>query len=336
MRFGFSLPHYGFSLGDGGPISFDAMAAWAKRAESVGFDSVWASDHFFYTFERYGLEPDPIASLEPLTALAGLAVVTDRVRLGTLVLCAPFRHPSIVAKMAATIDQLSDGRLDLGVGAGWLEREFEAFGFGFGGVGERFAALEETLEVLDALFSGAPAEMDGPTVALRGARLLPGPVQQPRVPIWVGGKGGPRLLDLAARFADGWNTVWRMNPDDYADRVAAVREACERAGRDPATFRLSVGLYSLVGEDERDYHALFERGRAAMPGGAIDGDSPERWRADTLSGTPDQAIEQIQRFAELGVEEIVVAPWVLPFAVPEPELVDRFAELVMAPVRAGA
>ena len=164
MRFGLSLPHYGFSLPGSAPITFEAMAAWATRAEELGFDSVSISDHFFYSFGRYGADPQPIASLEPMTALAGLAAVTDRVRLGALVLCAPFRHPSNLAKMAATIDQLSGGRLDLGIGAGWLEQEFSAFGYPFGTVGERFEALEETLQVLEALFSGAPATFDGPTI----------------------------------------------------------------------------------------------------------------------------------------------------------------------------
>ena len=216
MRFGLSLPHYGFSLPGSAPITFEAMAAWAIRAEELGFDSVSISDHFFYSFGRYGADPQPIASLEPMTALAGLAAVTDRVRLGTLVLCAPFRHPSNLAKMAATIDQLSGGAARSRIGAGWLEQEFSAFGYPFGTVGERFEALEETLQVLEALFSGAPATFDGPTVALRDARLLPGSAQEPRIPVWVGGKGGPRLLRLAARHADGWNAVWRWAPEAYA------------------------------------------------------------------------------------------------------------------------
>jgi probable F420-dependent oxidoreductase len=336
MRFGFSLPHYGFSLPSGAPITFDAMTAWARRAEEAGFDSVSVSDHFFYSFGRYGADPAPIESLEPMTALAGLATATERVRLQTLVLCAPFRHPAVLAKMAATIDLLSGGRLDLGLGAGWLEDEFAAFGYPFGSVGERFAALEESLGVLDALFGsdGEPVTFDGPTVSLRGARLLPSPVQRP-IPLWVGGKGGPRLLRLAARHAAGWNMVWRITPSWYEERTAAIGAACADAGRDPATFRRTIGLYTLIGEDEADARAAFERGRAAMPGGAIDGDTYESWCADTLSGTPDQVRERIDAFERLGVEEIVIAPWVLPFAVPEPERFEAFVEGVLEPLRAG-
>lgn len=333
MRFGMSLPQYGFSLADDAPITFDEMAVWARRAEALGFDSLWISDHFFYSFARLGADATPIAAIEPLTAIAGLAAVTERIRLGTLVLGAPFRHPSIVAKMATTIDGISGGRLDLGVGAGWLEEEFTAFGYPYGSVGERFESLEETLQVLQALFSGSAATLDGPTVSLRDARLLPESVQR-RIPVWVGGKGGPRLLKLAARYADGWNSVWRWTPEVYGERAAAAREACEREGRDPSTFRLSVGLYSLIGESDESFRAVFERAKAVMPGDAMRDETEASWRADTLSGTPEQVIERVLAFEAIGVEEIIVAPWVLPFAVPEPEQVDLFAELVLARFRA--
>lgn len=332
MRFGLSLPHYGFSLPGGAPITFEAMCDWAVRAERLGFDSIWVSDHFFYSFDRYGADPTPIAAVEPLTAIAGLATVTERIRMGTLVLGAPFRHPSILAKMATTIDAISHGRLELGLGAGWLEREFTAFGYRYGSVGERFDALEESLQVLHALLAGGPATFDGRTVSLRDARLRPMPTRS-RIPVWVGGKGGPRLLRLAARYADGWNAVWRWSPETYGDRATAARAACEREDRDPTTFRFSVGLYSLLGETEDAFRAAFERGRAAMPGDAMRDETESSWRADTLSGTPEQAIERIRAFEAVGVEEIVVAPWVLPFSVHEPEMVDLIAEQVIAPVR---
>src|SRR5919106_1356359 len=161
MRFGLSLPHYGFSL-PSGETSFAAVADWARRAEDLGFDSVWVSDHFFYSFARYGADPAPIASLEPLTTLAGVAAVTRRVRIGALVLCAPFRHPALLARSASSIDLLADGRLDLGLGAGWMREEFDAFGYRFGEVGDRFDVLEESLEVVRLLFGGGPVTYDGP------------------------------------------------------------------------------------------------------------------------------------------------------------------------------
>ena len=330
MRFGLSLPHYGFSL-PSGQIAFEDAAGWARRAEELGFDSVWVSDHFFYSFARYGADPSPIASLEPLATLAGIAAVTNRVRLGTLVLCAAFRHPALLAKAATSIDLLSGGRLDLGLGAGWMEEEFEAFGYRFRSLGERFAILEETVEVVQELFGGEAVTRDGPNVTLREAVLAPAPDRPP--PVWLGGKGGPRLLRLAARRADGWNMVWRISPDAYARKVSDVREACEAEDRDPATLGLSIGLYSLIGENEAAARAAFERGRAAAPGDAMTADDDDSWRADTLSGTPEQILERVAAFESLGVREIIVAPWVLPFAIHEPEQVDLFAERVIAPSR---
>src|ERR1700693_4187075 len=199
MRFGFALPQYGFSVADGS-VGFDVAATWARRAEELGFDSAWLSDPFFYSFRRYAADPAPIEALEPMTALAGLAEVTDRVHLGTLVLCAPFRRPSVLSRMAVTVDALSGGRFELGLGAGWLKDEFEAFGLEFEATGRRFDVLEEALAALSD----------------RGS-----------VPLWVGGKGGPRRLTLAASLADGWNVVWRIDPAGHAERILAASRACE-------------------------------------------------------------------------------------------------------------
>jgi probable F420-dependent oxidoreductase len=330
MRFGLTLPHYGFSLPSGEVGVADAVG-WAVRAEQLGFDSVWVSDHFLYSFARYGADPTPIASLEPLTTLAAIAAATERVRLGTLVLCASFRHPAILAKAVATLDRLSGGRVDLGLGAGWLEDEFGAFGYAFGTVGERFDVLEETLEVVGPLLDGERVTREGAGVPLRDAALMPAPAVRP--PVWLGGKGGPRLLGLAARLADGWNVAWRLSPDGYVAKVDDVRRACDRVGRDPATFHRSIGLYSLIGEDPAAAEAAFERGRAAAPGDAMTGDDHDSWRADTLSGTPHEVLERVAAFEELGVEEIVLAPWVLPFAIHEPEQVELFAATVIDPLR---
>jgi alkanesulfonate monooxygenase SsuD/methylene tetrahydromethanopterin reductase-like flavin-dependent oxidoreductase (luciferase family) len=333
MRFGLSLPQYGFSLAGGRPITHDALVSWGRRAESLGFDSVWVSDHFFYSFGRYRADPTPIASLEPVMALAALAAATERVRIGVLVLGAPFRHPALLAKSAATIDRIAGGRLELGLGAGWLEQEFDAFGYRFGDVGQRFRALEDALAIVQGLSAvDGPFTHVGATTSVHEARLTPAPTRRP-IPTWVGGKGGPRLLRLAARYGAGWNVVWRFATPWYADRVAAARRACEDIGRDPSSLRLSVGFHMLLGEDEPAARAAFERGRAAMPGGAMNDDTYEGWRTETLSGTPADAIAKIHALEELGVEEVVVAPWVLPFAVPEPEQVDLFAERVLAPLR---
>jgi alkanesulfonate monooxygenase SsuD/methylene tetrahydromethanopterin reductase-like flavin-dependent oxidoreductase (luciferase family) len=253
------------------------------------------------------------------------------VRIGTLVLCASFRHPAILAKAVATLDRLSGGRVDLGLGAGWQADEFDAFGYRFGTIDDRFTALEEATLAVRALFAGEPVTLDGRTIALRDAVLSPKPTGE--VPVWVGGKGGPRLLRLAARHAAGWNVVWRMGAEAYAAKLRDVEAACRAEGRDPATFRRSVGLYSLLGEDEAAARAAFERGRDAAPGYSMAGDDLETWRADTLSGTPDEVLERVAAFEDLGVEELIVAPWVLPFAIHEPEQVELFAERVIRPAR---
>jgi probable F420-dependent oxidoreductase len=328
MRFGLSLPHYDFSLPGVRPVTFDALAEHAVRAERLGFDAVWVSDHFFYSLARYGGGDELLGSLEPLTALAGLAVRTERVRLGTLVLGAPFRHPSILAKSATTVDVLSHGRVDLGLGAGWYRDEFEAFGYRFGEVGERFSALEDAVAALDALLPGGPVTLDAGPVHLVEAYNRPRPVQQPRPPIWIGAKGGDRALRLVARHADGWNSVWRWTPEAYAERMRRARELAEEVDRDPSTVRFSVGLYTVIGEDERDLLRRWGEMERWMPG-VLQDRSIDDWRADALVGTVEEVRERVAAWEQLGVEEIVVAPAPLPFAIPDASMVDLFAEAVV-------
>lgn len=326
MRVGLALPHYDFSLPGADPVSFARVAEVATTAERLGFDSVWMSDHFFTSLERYGGDERRQGSLEPLTTLAALAPLTERVRLGTLVLSAGFRHPAVVAKSAAAIDLLSGGRLDLGMGAGWYAPEFEAFGYPFGSTGERFRALEETLEVLVRLLGEGPASFEGERFRLHDAYNHPRPAQSPRPPIWLGGKGGPRLLGLVARLADGWNTAWRWTPEAYAERVAAARRACERAGRDPATLRLSLGLFTVLGADDADLDRRYALMAERLPAGVAAAMPLQTLRRDCLAGTPEQAVERLGRFAELGVEELIVSPAPIWFALPDPSMLDLLAE----------
>jgi probable F420-dependent oxidoreductase len=332
MRFGLALPHYDFSIPEVRPISVEALAERAVRAEETGFDSVWISDHFFLSLERYGGSTERFGSLEPLTALAALAEKTDRVRLGTLVLGAPFRHPALLAKAATVVDLASAGRFDLGIGAGWYEDEFAAFGLDFGTLGERFSLLEECLVVLGPLLAGGPVDHEGPRFPMRGALNRPLPAQRPRPPIWVGGKGGPRLLRLIARSADGWNAAWRWSPDAYAEKLRDLERACAEVGRDPTSVRRSVGLYTIVGEDDSDLRRRLDRLRAWRPG--LEGVSHEELSAHHLVGTPDRILERVAAFAELGVEEIIVTPAQLPFAIPDAEMVELIAEQVVGPGRA--
>ncbi len=333
MRVGLALPHYDFSLPGGGPITFAALAEQAVRAERLGFDSVWVSDHFFASLDRYGGDATRYGSPEPLTTLAALAPLTDRVRLGTLVLSAGFRHPAVVAKSASAVDRLSGGRLELGLGAGWFADEYEAFGYGFDPVGRRFDLLEETLAYLGALFDGEPATFSSSRFALQDAYLRPRPVQEPRPPVLVGGKGGPRLLRLAARLADGWNAAWRWTPATYGARARAATQACERVGRDPGTFRLSLGLFTVVGEDEADVARRYERMAGRLPPGVGRALALDTLRAECLAGTPERIVDRAAAFAELGVTELVISPAPVWFAMPDPSMLDLLAEAVLPGLR---
>jgi probable F420-dependent oxidoreductase len=333
VRIGLALPHYDFSIPGVNPITFEAVAGAAERAERLGFDGVWVSDHFFSTLERYGGGPERYGSLEPLATIAGLAARTERVRLGTLVLSAGFRHPGILAKAVTAIDRLSGGRMEIGLGAGWFADEYEAFGLPFGTVGERFDLLEDALGYLGALFGPEPASFDGTRFSLDGAYNHPRPVQEPRPPLLIGGKGGPRLLRLAARYADGWNTVWRWTPEAYAPLAAAAREACEREARDPASFRLSLGLFTIVGQSGADLAERYERIGSVLPPGVAEAAPLDALRVDGLVGTPDEVLERLSRFAELGVSELIVSPAPVWFALPDPSMLDLLAERVLPAAR---
>jgi probable F420-dependent oxidoreductase len=344
VRFGLALPHYDFSLPGERPITVSRVVEFAAEAERLGYDSVWISDHFVLSLSRYGGPPDRQGSLEPMTTLAALAVRTSRVRIGTLVACASFRHPSILAKTSAALSLYSAGRFELGIGAGWYEEEFEAFGVPFGTVGERFSILEETLEAVGSLLRSPeePVTLEGERFELHDALLRPHPGE---VPIWLGAKGGPRSLRLAARLADGWNTVWRWTPEAYGSRVEALRRVCEEEGRDPATMRLSLGLSTLIGRDEADLRDRYERFRAFpspagsfawKQGGALRDVPLEEFSKDTLTGTADQVRERLALYEEMGVEELIVNPGPTPFAFPDPEIVGVFAEEIISPLRWSA
>jgi F420-dependent oxidoreductase-like protein len=332
MKVGVALPHYDFSYPDGRPADLDATIAFARRAEALGYDSVWISDHFFLDLSRYGGSSKRHASLEAMTTLAAMAVETERVRLGTLVLCEAFRHPPLLAKMAATLDIVSHGRLELGVGAGWYEDEYRAYGYDFPPVGERMARLRETVEILAGMLANPRFSFEGRFYRVDAAPNEPPPVQQPRPPVWVGGKGGPKLMRIVAEAADGWNTVWRWTPDAYAERLAELERACERVARDPATVRRSLGLYTVVGSDRAD---LAARWRATTEGAPIDaaGVSMDAFANDTLVGTPEDCVARIKEFEALGVEHLVCSFGLVPFMVSDEEQVELFAREILPSVR---
>jgi F420-dependent oxidoreductase-like protein len=215
-------------------LTWDELLGRVRLAEDTGFDGVWVFDHFQ---PLYGDATGPC--LEAWTLLAALAAQTRRVRLGTLVTGMTYRHPSVLAAEALTVDHVSGGRLEIGLGAAWFEQEHRALGIPFPPTRERVDRLEEAVQVIDALLARDEATFEGRHYRLEKARLRPRPVQQPRPPIWIGG-GGPRTLRIAARHADAWHGFGSL--EDLAQKCAFVSREAERAGRDPHAITCATNL----------------------------------------------------------------------------------------------
>jgi alkanesulfonate monooxygenase SsuD/methylene tetrahydromethanopterin reductase-like flavin-dependent oxidoreductase (luciferase family) len=324
VRIGLALPHYDFSVPGDGPLAFETIARCARQAESLHFDSLWVSDHLSLSIEKYGGGPGEYFAYEPLTTLAALAGTVTRPRLGTLVLCEALRPAAVAAKALATLDRISGGRLDVGIGAGWYAPDYAAIGRELPTPGERLKGLEEALIILDGLLGGGPMTFAGSHHRAEAAANHPAAVQSPRPPLIVGGKGD-RLLALIARRADGWNTCWAWTPEDWAERAAVLDRACERAGRDPQTVSRSLGLYALAGEDERDLAARWQRMQRSAPNGMLDKVSLDEWRIGRLVGTVEEVAEQAAGWASRGVGELIVCAGPLPFSVADPGDLDVLA-----------
>lgn len=256
MRVGLMIPQ-GFKHEYDG---WDPAAAWARSielttsGEQLGFESLWVFDHLHTAPES----TDDI-TFESFTMLAAMAMVTRRVRLGHMVLCAGFRNPALAAKLASTIDVISNGRFELGIGAGWLESEWRAYGYGFPSTAGRMDQLEEHLEIITRLLGPGRGSFEGRDATIEGAINEPKGVQ-PHIPVIVGGNGRVRIAGLAARFADELN-LFDLDPEEVAIRIQEVREKCETIGRDPQTLRVS--MYSIQeelrepGQRRIDYVASF-------------------------------------------------------------------------------
>jgi F420-dependent oxidoreductase-like protein len=272
--------------------SYDDLLAVAREAERLGFDAFFRSDHFLSMGPGSG-EPGPT---ESWVTLAGLARDTERIRLGTMVTSATFRLPGPLAIAVATVDAMSSGRVELGLGAGWFEDEHRAYGIPFPGTRERFDRLEEQLAIVTGLWTtpvGERFDFKGSHYRLTDSPALPKPVQQPRPPVIVGGLGKRRTPALAARYADEFN-VGFAPLGDFRTLVAAVTAACEQAGRDPSSMTWSTAQVLCCGEDEEAY-----RRRAA----AI-GREPDQLRATGLAGTVAEVTDKLGTFADAGAHRI--------------------------------
>jgi alkanesulfonate monooxygenase SsuD/methylene tetrahydromethanopterin reductase-like flavin-dependent oxidoreductase (luciferase family) len=318
VRIGLALPHYDYSVPGESPVRWETVAQHALQAERLGLDSVWLSDHVYLDLAKYGADARRYGTFEPVATLAALARTVLRVRLGALVFCEALRPASVLAKSIATLDRLSGGRIDVGLGAGWYEPDYTAVGMTFPPPGERLARLAEAVQVCTGLLTSRPDDQpftfEGRYHRAIEARNDPPPLQTPRPPVFVGGKGD-RLLRVAARYADGWNTCWVWTHEQYAERLAVLHRACDDVGRDPDTVWRSLGLYALCGESEQDLERRFERLKASTPAGVLDGMSLEQWRVGRLVGTVEQVVEQLSEWETLGVETLILGVGAVPFQV---------------------
>jgi F420-dependent oxidoreductase-like protein len=249
---------------------WNASEAWARtrdvawQADSLGFESIWLFDHF-HTVPR----PTDEITFESFTTLAALATETRRVRLGHIVLCAAYRNPALTAKMISTLDVISGGRMELGIGAGWKRDEWQAYGYGFPSAPERLAVLRDHLEVLRAMMSPGHATYEGTHAYVRNAINIPKPLQQPWVPIMVGGNGPNVTWRLAAKYADELN-LDGMTPDQVRAALPVIHARCAEIDRDPASLRISVHVWH-----------------------------------ETLTEAGPARVRMLQEYAELGVSRVI-------------------------------
>ncbi|MEM7112266.1 MAG: LLM class flavin-dependent oxidoreductase [Chloroflexota bacterium] len=256
--------------------AYSEIREQALAAEAGGVDSIWLFDHLLFRFE----EGVTTGIWECWTLLSALAEATERVELGTLVLCNPFRNPALLAKMAHTLDELSGGRLILGMGAGWHKPEFDAFGYDFRRRVDRF---EEALQIVKPLLNGERVDFAGTHYQAENCVITPLGPRSEGIPLLVGA-GGPRMLRLVAKYADQWNTAWLGQPDELAPRLTRIHEACADLGRDPATLDITVGV-QIVYPDLGDTNPFTK---------------------EPLTGSPDELAEAFRGYEAAGADHLII------------------------------
>ena len=319
LRFGAFAPQ-GWKLEYSG---WGAAAAWehtvevALLAEQLGYHHLWVYDHLETVPRR-----EPTHVFEAFTTLAALSQRTERIRLGQLVTCAAYRNAGLLAKQAAGIDVMSRGRLVLGLGAGWYEREYQAYGYDFPPARKRLRILEETAEAVRALWTQETVDYAGRYVRLDGAYCDPKPLQH--LPeIWIGGGGEQVTLRIAARLAD--KTNWQVGLEQFVHKSEVLRRHCERVGRDFDTIVRTHGPDCRIFDSARDLDAWLE----SPEGGHLRKTIPkDEYARDNLVGTPEQVIEKVQAFVDAGCREFVC--WFRDY--PSTESLERFAREVMPSV----
>jgi F420-dependent oxidoreductase-like protein len=271
-------------------VAWADWVALAQACERLGFDALFRSDHYL-SVTGHGDR----GSLDAWGTVSALAAVTTTLRFGTLVSPATFRHPSVLAKAVVTADHISGGRVELGIGTGWLETEHAAYGFPFPPMGERMDILSEQLEIIHGQWTEHTFDFTGRHYRIEGLGARPKPVQRPHPPLIVGGAAGPRSARLAAKWADEYNTVY-VTPDVARERRRVLDEACRAEGRDPQSLRFSMMNGFVVGADQdevrRRVDRLTEWGVAPA----------EAW----IVGTPDRIVARLREYEAAGIEAVML------------------------------
>lgn len=292
MRFGLSIPRFDLAeAGDLGP----ALVAVATRAEALGFTSLWVMDHVIQ-IPSMGRAWDPM--LEGMTTLAYLAGATEKIRLGLLVGGVTYRHPAHLGKMIATLDVLSGGRANCGLGAAWYEREHTAYGIEFPSLAERYAILEDTLQLLPALWGPGTKAFTGAAVTLAETLCYPRPLQDPHPPMLVGGLGETKTLKLVAQYAQACNLPGGV--EVVRQKLAVLHQHCADVGRDPSEIEVTQLGDVVIGEDRDDVAAKVE---AMRPGDL----APGTWAARVNAGTTEDHVGRFRELAEAGVDTAIVS-----------------------------
>lgn len=283
-------------------VTWEQWVGLAQACERFGYEGLFRSDHYL-SFTR----PDERGALDAIGTVTALGPITERIRLGTMVSPVTFRHPAMLAKSVVTADHASGGRVELGMGAGWFEREHAAFGFAFPSLRERMNILTEQIEIVHRLWGGDGDEVtfSGTHYSLDACPALPRAVQDPHPPLIIGGGAGPRSAALAARWADEYDVVY-VDPSGAKERVDRISVACEAIGRDPASVRRSLLSKTLVGTDEED---LRQKAAALMAFDGEEGDVDaylEDVRAGHIAGTVEQVLERLAAYAAAGIQRVLV------------------------------
>ncbi len=302
------------SVIDGAAAQWQAAVDVARRAEQLGYDSLWVYDHF-HNVPR----PANEAVFECWSTMAAISQLTSTIRLGQMVGCNSYRNPAVLAKITANIDVMSGGRLDWGIGAGWYENEYRAYGFDFPRPKDRIGMLDESVQIVRSMWTKPETTISGRYYDVRRAQCDPKPIQSPHPPIWIGGSGEQLTLRVVAKYADCSN--FGGLPEMWAHKRDVLRDHCAAVGRDPNEIRMTWSPEVLVRRTEAEIDALGSQ--------TLWGQPADEWRANNLVGTPEQVAEKMRTYVDLGCGGFV--PWCSDY--PDTETLELFATEVIPAFR---